>query len=172
MQQLALCPGPMVLFPFRCFRPAAATRAVGVADAPEGAGRSCEAGPATQRVGKVISDGDERASCPCCRQPITGLSAVVSGGFPVRRSGRPRWLPTLPPGRHRIGQYVHLQQCARLAALAPGIGDRNLQIANRAPRSVIGPGFVSARTPPFGAARERGRAAVATGHNAMPFSLF
>jgi len=75
-------------------------------------------------VGKVISDGDgERGAMPVLlpahRRPV-GCREWV---FPVRRSGRPRWLPTLSAGRHRIGQYVHLQQCARLAVLALRVGD-------------------------------------------------
>jgi putative transposase len=50
--------GPDGLTSLSMPRPAVATQAVGVADAPEGARRRCEAGPATQRIGKVISDGD------------------------------------------------------------------------------------------------------------------
>ena len=87
-------------------------------------GRSCAARPATQRSARsFLTVTGSVAPCPCCYPPITGLSVVASGGFPVRRSGRPRWLPILPPGRHRIGQYVHLQQRARLAALALRVGD-------------------------------------------------
>lgn len=73
-------------------------------------------------VGKVISDGDgERGAMPVLLPPITGLSVVASGSFLyadlVGRGG----CRHLSAGRHRIGQYVHLQQCARLAALAPRV---------------------------------------------------
>jgi hypothetical protein len=52
------------LFPSRCFRPAAAPRAVVVADAPEGADEVARLDPSPE-VGKVISDGDgERGAMP------------------------------------------------------------------------------------------------------------
>ena len=56
-------------------------------------------------VGKVISDGDgERGAMPVLLPAHHRPVGCREWVFPVRRSGRPRWLPTLSAGRHRIGR--------------------------------------------------------------------
>ena len=56
-------------------------------------------------VGKVISDGDgERGAMPVLLPAHHRPVGCREWVFPVRRSGRPRWLPTLLAGRHRIDE--------------------------------------------------------------------
>src|SRR5215472_14992763 len=115
----------MASFSCRCFRPAAATRAVGVAEAPEGPRRSCEAGPAIQRVGKVISDGDREGGAmhvllPAHHRPV-GYREWWLSCTPIRSAEVAADSAAWPTQNGWVGgQYVHRQQCARLAALAPG----------------------------------------------------
>src|SRR5215472_17277858 len=67
----------------------------------------------------TVTEGVE--PCPCRYPSSLALSGLVGSRewvFPVPQTGRLRWLSTLPTGRHRIGEYMHLQQCTP-GTLAP-----------------------------------------------------
>ena len=91
-------------------------------------GRSCAARPVTQRSAKSFltvtgSVGAMPVLLPAHHRPV-GCREWV---FPVRRSGRPRWLPDTVGWPTQNRPYAHLQQCARLAVLALRVGREHLR---------------------------------------------